>query len=101
MSKIIIVALALALLLLGFSGAVFAYSLPLWLPIVLVVLSVVLVALLASKVAKKMHKGRTRHYSAPTGMPQTPRGSGVMSSWEMGTPPPPPRHTRKFREMGA
>ena len=97
MSKIIIVALALALLLLGFSGAVFAYSLPLWLPIVLVVLSVVLVALLASKVAKKMHKGRTRHYSAPTGMPQTPpRGSGVD-----GTPPPPPRHTRKFREMVA
>lgn len=98
MSKIIIVALALALLLLGFSGAVFAYSLPLWLPIVLVVLSVVLVALLASKVAKKMHKERPRHYSAPTGMPQTPRGSGVMS-WEMGTPPPPPRHTRKFRDM--
>jgi membrane protein implicated in regulation of membrane protease activity len=71
MSKIIIVALALALLLLGFSGAVFAYSLPLWLPIVLVVLSVVLVALLASKVAKSPNP---RRYSATTGgMAETPR----------------------------
>ena len=87
MSKIIIVALALALLLLGFSGAVFAYSLPLWLPIVLVVLSVVLVALLASKVAKSRHS--TRNYSATTGgMAQTPRRHGV------GTPPSLPLRPR-------
>ena len=95
MSKIIIVALALALLLLGFSGAVFAFSLPIWLPVVLVVLSVVLVALLASKVAKKMRKGHsTRHYSAPTGMLQTPRGPGVNS-----TPPPAPPRVRKVVDV--
>jgi len=93
MSKIIIVALALALLLVGFSGALFAYTLPVWLPVVLVVLSVVLVALMASKVAKKMRKSHsTRHYSAPTGMPQTPR------SWDT-TPPPPPRHVRKVVDV--
>lgn len=67
MSKIVITSLALALLLLGFSCALFAFTVPIWLPVVLVVLSVVLVALMASKVAKKMHKHKERTYSATTG----------------------------------
>jgi len=92
MSKIVVIALTLALLILGFSSALFAYTLPLWLPIVLVVLSVVVVALMAYKVAKKRSKHHsTRHYSAPMGMPQTPR------SWE--ADPPAPRHVRKVADV--
>lgn len=67
MSKIIITALAMSLLILGFSGALFAFELPIWLPVILVLLSVVLVALMASKVATKMRKerkeGSTRKYN--------------------------------------
>lgn len=85
MSKIVIVALVLSLLLLGFSGALFAFDLPIWLPVVLVVLSVVLVALMASKVAKKMRK--ERKYSATTGATMmTP-----MRYDRCFTPPPAPR----------
>jgi membrane protein implicated in regulation of membrane protease activity len=73
MSKIVIVALAVSLLLLGFSGALFAFELPIWLPVVLVVLSVVLVALMASKVAKKMHKNR---HEKRTSGPMSPMGHG-------------------------
>jgi membrane protein implicated in regulation of membrane protease activity len=69
--KIVIVALALSLLLLGFSGALFAFDVPVWLSVVLVVLSVLLVALMASKVAKKMRK--ERHGTTTKGVPMTPR----------------------------
>jgi membrane protein implicated in regulation of membrane protease activity len=88
MSKIVIVALALSLFLLGFSGALFAFDLPIWLPVVLVVLSVVLVALMASKVAKKMRKVRhsERKYSATTG-PMTP----MRHNYPCVTPPRAPR----------
>lgn len=88
MSKIVIVALALSLLLLGFIGALFAYELPIWLPVILVVLSVVLVALMASKVAKKMHKNRheERTYSATSG-PESP----MRNNGRHYTPPPGPR----------
>ena len=87
MSKIFISALALSLLLLVFSCVLYAFDLPVWLPVVLVVLSVVLVALTAYKVAKKMRK-ETRKYSATTGSssPMTP----MRYRFHM-TPPPAPR----------
>lgn len=71
MAKIVIVALALTLLLLGFSGVVFAFDVPVWLPIVLIVLAVVLVSLLAAKVSKKMRK--ERHRRVPGGSLAHPR----------------------------
>lgn len=89
MSKITVAALVLTLLLLGFSAALFAFSLPVWMPIVLIVLSVTLLALMAYKTSKKTSK---RRYSAPTGAMHTPHAHGVMS-WELGTPPPTPRRT--------
>jgi membrane protein implicated in regulation of membrane protease activity len=90
MSKIVIVTLVLALLLLGFSAALFMFELPIWLPIVLVVLSVVTVALMASKVAKKMRKARKHHDHHESSVPQTPRCRRVDSDSRQ-APRRPPR----------
>ena len=80
MSKIVIAALTLSLLLVVLSCvALFAYSVPLWLPIVLLVLSAVLVVLTALKVAKKMRKGKGKGYRATSGgVPLTPKRSAYM-----------------------
>lgn len=87
MGKVIIAALVVSLLVLGFSAAVFAFSVPIWLPVVLVALSVVLVALMAFKVAKKMRKGQSgRTYRATSG-PLTP----VHQVHPFVTPPKAPR----------
>ena len=59
--------LLVALLLLGFSAGVFAFTVPIWLPIVLVVLSVVQLGLLVWA-----QRSPRRSFSATTGGGRTP-----------------------------